>query len=157
MNCLKIFSIALAAGLLSISCDKKNDGEENPGTTKSGIYTGTLTVGTENPFTLEDREVEFTVDKEDENAGQIEMFKVKFASGMPVEIDMTIPGVAVAYFVSGECTLSGDEIIPIAMGGPNPQYTITDLEGSVDETGENLSFSFTCKNLTVNFTGTRAE
>jgi hypothetical protein len=55
----------------------------------------------------------------------------------------------------GDYTLAGDGIIPIAMGGPFPQYTITGFEGSIDKEGETFTFSMTCGTHPVTFAGRR--
>jgi hypothetical protein len=79
------------------------------------------------------------------------MLQVKFAEAMPVALDITIPGATLTKTDNGY-SISGDEIIPVAMGGPNERFKITDLEGSVS--AETLSVSFVCMSFPVEFTGT---
>ncbi len=140
MNYLKTLSIAFAAALLFVSCEKKGAGNEpvNP-----------------NVFTLENVRVEFTVDTDDETVGVIKMMGVKFAETMPLTLDMTIAGVGVTSTADGY-SISGDGIVPTAMMGPNetpfPQYTITKLNGTA--TAEELTFEMLCGGSPVDFTGT---
>lgn len=140
MNCFKTLSIVFVATLLLASCEKKNTGNEPVDT---------------DVFTLEDIRVEFAVDADDRTVGTIKMIEVKFAEAMPLTLDMTIAGVTVAETAEGY-TISGDDIVPTAMMGPNEtpfaQYTITDLEGTATEEG--LTLSMKCGPSPVSYTGT---
>ncbi|MDR2890414.1 MAG: hypothetical protein LBV18_02260 [Alistipes sp.] len=153
-------TIFLASGFAS--CGKH---DPTPPTPTTPAYVGTVTVATGTPmeFTLENATVEFAVAENAGNAetaettakeatAEIKMLGVKFAVAMPVTVDMTIPGVALTATAEG-WSLSGDEIVPIAMGGPYPERIVTDLTGTATE--QELSFSMTCKELPVSFTGAR--
>ena len=78
------------------------------------------------------------------------MYKVKFANGMPMKLDMVVEGVT--YENNDDTyTLSGDGIVPYAMGGPFEKFTITKLEGKVTDTS--MSLSFMCGEYPVTYTG----
>jgi hypothetical protein len=151
MNHLKIGLAALAATLLLASCNDNNNPPKPP-LPDEGTYTGTVSVapGTENAFTLGNVAVKFDSNDAGTSA-DIEMLQVKFAEAMPVALDITIPGATLTKTADGY-SISGDEIIPIAMGGPNERFKITDLEGSVS--AETLSVSFECMTFPVKFIGT---
>ena len=58
------------------------------------------------------------------------MYDVKFATMMPVTIDMLISGVS--YIKQGQTIrFYGDSIVPTAGNKPYEKYIITDLEGYV--------------------------
>lgn len=66
------------------------------------------------------------------------MFEVKFATAMPVTIDMVISGVN--YTKSGNnIHFHGDSIIPTAGNKPYEKYIITDLKGYI--TADSLCLS----------------
>ncbi len=113
-------------------------------------YTGTMWVApdTDNAFVLEDVEVKFTPN-EGKTTADIEMMQVKFAEGMPMRLNMVMSGVALTS-ADNKYNISGDDIIPTAMNGQQfPQYTITDLTGTVDAQG--LEFEMTCGQHPVRF------
>lgn len=60
----------------------------------------------------------------------IYMFDVKFATLMPVTIDMVISGVP--YVQNGSfISFYGDSIVPYAGNKPYEKYVVTELEGSI--------------------------
>jgi hypothetical protein len=150
MNCLKIFSISLAAIVLSSCGDNKSQPIPVP---QNGNYTGTVTVapGTADAFTLEGTEVKFTLSA-DKTTADIEMLKVKFAAAMPVSLDVLISGVTLTKTADGY-SISGDNIVPTAMGGaPFAQYTITGLTGTV--TASSLTLDMMMGTYPMSFEGT---
>jgi hypothetical protein len=150
MNCLKIFSIALATIVLSSCGDNKSQPIPVP---QNGNYTGTVTVapGTADAFTLADTEVKFTLSA-DKTTADVEMLKVKFAAAMPVSLDVLISGVTLTKTADGY-SISGDNIVPTAMGGtPFAQYTITGLTGTV--TASSLTLDMMMGTYPMSFEGT---
>lgn len=68
----------------------------------------------------------------------IYMFDVKFATMMPVTIDMVISGVAYTKNADG-IQFYGDSIVPTAGNKPYEKYIITDLQGYI--TADSLCLS----------------
>lgn len=155
MNTFKTFSIALTlTALLFASCDNKPTPEPDP-LPDDGAYTGTVTAlaGTENEFILENAKVEVIID-EAASTAEIKMLQVKFSERMPVKIDIAIPGATLIRTTGGYTVSCGTEgIVPIAMGGPYPDRTITELTGTV--TAETLTLGMECGGDPMTFTGTR--
>ena len=78
----------------------------------------------------------------------LDIYKVKFAEAMPVEIDITIPEIP---FDIKTGTFSGDSIIPNIGVAPAPMYTFTRIDGCVNDTA--LSFSASLNRGTFTFNG----
>ena len=78
------------------------------------------------------------------------MYNVKFAEGMPIKLNMFVDGVA---FIEedGQYTLSGNGLVPYAMGGPFEKFTITNLTGTLTE--ESFSLEFLCGEYPVTYSG----
>jgi hypothetical protein len=83
------------------------------------------------------------------------MYKVKFASGMPIKLDMVVEGVDYESYNTDCYTISGDGIVPYAMGGPFEKFTITNLIGAI--TNKTFSMSFMCGEYPVTYEGTKKE
>ena len=150
MNKLRLLLLALLS-LAFVACEngENNDLPNKP--TQSECYKGTLTVDQNDGtfYTQSDVEVDYEI-----KDGKLNfvMYKVKFASGMPIKLDMVVEGVD--YTESdGVYTLSGDNLIPYAMGGPFEQFTITSLEGEVSANA--MSLSFICCEYPVTYEGTK--
>lgn len=81
---------------------------------------------------------------------RIVMHQVRFSPRMPIALDMTINEVA---YVSGDngVALSGDSIVPVAMGGPFPTYIITNLQGLVKD--NELTLSMKCGRYPLTYSG----
>jgi hypothetical protein len=80
------------------------------------------------------------------------MYKVKFASGMPLKLDMVVEGADYTEN-NGTYTISGDGLIPYAMGGPFEKFTITNLRGTI--TSESCTLDFICGEYPVSYNGNR--
>jgi hypothetical protein len=78
------------------------------------------------------------------------MYKVKFADGMPIKLDMVVEGVDCIGAV-GHYVLTGDNIVPYAMGGPFEKFTITNLVGAI--TNDTMTLSFMCGEYPVTYSG----
>lgn len=122
----KIFSLLVLAGMLA-SCHM---GSEEPELTVDDTYYeayGLLTIPSSG-FTKENvRTKVVMVDKEKLD---IYMFDVKFATLMPVTIDMVISGVD--YKKDGKgIQFFGDSIVPTAGNKPYEKYIVTELRGYI--------------------------
>ena len=141
--------LALAA-LAAIGCNK-NTPEETAGP-KEGSYVGTVTVNSTSGevFDNENIEVSFTP-SEDGKTATLVMYQIKFTPKMPMTLDVTIPDVNIS--AEGEdIKLACAEVIPLAMGGPFPNYTVTNLTGKIS--GDNLTFSLNFGATPTSFSGT---
>lgn len=153
MKKLLFYFMAAAAFVTLAACDENGGDETEDPVVKDGTYKGTVTVdaGTENAFTFENASMEVTV-SEDKTFADIKMAKVKFAEAMP-PMDITIPGVIMEKAATGY-SLSGNGIVPTAMGGEFPAFTINGLTGQITDLA--LSFDMLCGTYRVAFSGTAA-
>ncbi len=140
--------MALAA-LAAIGCNKNNP-EETAGP-KEGAYVGTVTVNSTSGevFDNENIEVSFTP-SEDGKTATLVMYQIKFTPRMPMTLDITIPDVnitAEGQDIKLECA----EVVPLAMGGPFPNYTVTNLTGKIS--GDELTFSLNFGATPTSFSG----
>lgn len=155
---LKIATLAtLALGTIAMTSCKDDTPTEDP-KPDNGAYTGTVDVAPGGPmaYTQPNTEVALTV-AQDNSVVEIKMKQVKFAAAMPVSLDITLPGVTLTKLDTGGYKISADEIIPIAGGGPNEKYKITELSGTISSGDRALTFSFVCMSLPVTFTGERVS
>lgn len=148
MNYPKFFLMAMVA--LSITACNKTEDENPNGPEKNLSYTGTLTVDQTDGAIYTQQNVGVTFQLIDGKA-QIKMSQVAFSAQMPVKLDMTIPGITTAEDLEG-ITISGDNIVPQAMGGAFKEYTIKQMKGKVTPT--NISFTMMCGMFPLTFTGT---
>lgn len=142
----------MATAILAFSCNKLPD--EEPVTPQMADYLGTVTVRyQESDFDNENIEVNFAPD-EDGKTASITLYKIRFVPQMPVTIDVTIPNVSLS--TSGSViSLSCDNVIPLAMGGEYPRYTVKDLSGELKD-GE-LSFSLLFGDYPTSFRGVKIQ
>ena len=148
LTSLWLLTAALICTLVS-ACSKDDPGTEPPGDVTDGAYVGTLKVNQNDGtfYTQENVSIEVTLG---ETSLDIKMIQVSFSERMPIKLDMTIPGIATAETQSG-FSLSGNDIIPLAMGGQFEQYIITDMTGSI--TSETVSFDLMCGPYPLTFSG----
>lgn len=145
MKTNKLF-VALAA-LALLACNKKEPEVIVP---ETADYQGTVTVQYQGePYDNENIEVNFTP-SEDGKTASITIFKIRFVPQMPVTIDVTIPHVGLTA-TSTEVILICDEVIPLAMGGEFPRYTVTNLTGSIKD--GSLEFSLNFGDIPTTFKG----
>ena len=150
----QLFTVLIAAGMMFVACDKNDDKNETPETLTNQTYVGTLTVdqtdGT--TYTQENVTVGFAIT---DTAGMVlTLNQVSFSERMPVKIDMTIPHIE--YTANGvNYTLSGNNIVPLAMGGEFPKYTITNLSGTIADGA--LSVSMNCGSFPTKFSGSASK
>ena len=152
MSKIKYFFTLIFASLAITSCEngENNDLPKNP--VENSCYMGTMVVDQNDGTTFTQEEVE--VDYEISGDGKLNfvMYKVKFATGMPLKLDMVVEGVDFTE-TDGVYTLSGDGIVPYAMGGPFEKFTITNLTGEISDKA--MSLSFICGEYPVVYNGTK--
>ena len=151
MNRLKLlFSLAIMS-LAIVACENGENNALPSKPNKTECYTGTMTVDQNDGtfYTQEDVQVDYEI-----LDGKLNfvMYKVKFANGMPIKLDMVVEGVDCVGAV-GHYVLAGDNIIPYAMGGPFEQFTITNLTGLI--TDDTMTLSFMCGEYPVTYSGTK--
>lgn len=136
MKLLNAFLIA-AVSVVAAACSKNEPVKiiETPAET---VYSGTLTVvagGKDN--VSENVNVNLQVD----GTATIIFNKVKFVPQMPVSLDVTVPGVK-CEIRENEIILSGNDIVPLAMGMPYAKYKVTSLSGKITAGKLTVSLNF---------------
>lgn len=137
--------------LLGAACENGNNNDLPNNPVEQKCYKGTMVVDQNDGtfYTQEDVEVDFEI-----KDGKLNfvMYQVKFAKGMPLKLDMVVEG---ADYVDndGSYTISGDGIVPYAMGGPFEKFTITGLEGTITDT--EFEMEFMCGEYPVTYAGTK--
>ena len=146
-----LFSL-FAMVVMFASCEngEHNNLPNNP--VEKECYIGTMTVDQNDGTFYTQEEVE--VDYEIKN-GKLNfvMYKVKFASGMPIKLDMVVGGVDYESYNTDCYTISGDGIGPYALGGPFEKFTITELSGEITDTS--MTLSFMCGEYPVTYEGAK--
>lgn len=144
--------LLMATAMVFIACDKDDDGKnDDTDIPLYNAYSGSIFVQETDTSTFENPyiRVDCTL-SDDKNTMTMTINKVKFSSRMPVELDITIPEIKVEK-KDDSMAISGDGIVPEAMGGPFPKYTITNLEGSFS--ADKFTFSMMCGEYKTWFEG----
>lgn len=142
--------IFAAAALLMLGCGKK--GTEDVLVPEKGSYTGTVTVVYQgSDFDNENIKVDF-IPSADGKTADIVLNQIRFVPNMPVTIDVTVPGVTLQ---PGEkdIVLTCARVVPLALGGEYPRYTVTDLKGKI--VGNEMTFSLNFGDSPTSFRGTK--
>ncbi len=142
--------IFAAAALLVLGCGKK--GTEDVLVPEKGSYTGTVTVVYQgSDFDNENIKVDF-IPSADGKTADIVLNQIRFVPNMPVQIDVTVPGVTLQ---PGEkdIVLTCAEVVPKALGGDYPRYTVTNLTGKI--VGNEMTFSLKFGDSPTSFRGTK--
>lgn len=144
----KTVLILAAMAAVLVSCDKsENDNvkQEDVVTVSNDtvFYSGTL-LANASSGDCQTPNTRISINPSDKaDSTSITIFKAKLANRMPA-MDITIPGITVQK--NGDVTvLSADSTIPLAMGNPFPNYTVTEFEGEIlnDEITFSLKFGST--------------
>ena len=114
MKLLNAFLIA-AALTVAAACSK-NEPVKIIETPTETVYSGTMTVVADGKDNVSEN-VNVNVSLQDDGAATIIFNKVKFVPQMPVSLDVTVPGVK-CECRENEIILSGNDIVPTAMGMP---------------------------------------
>ena len=155
MKHLQFLATLLIAGTVFTACgsdDKKKDEPKPVEETKSQSFQGVFSVQNSDgsTYTQEDVVVDYTIS--DDKGLVLTFNQVSFSAKMPVKIDMEIPNVEYQN-EDGKITLSGNNIVPFAMGGEFPKYIITNLSGTVND--GTLSISMNCGESPTTFVGSK--
>ena len=137
--------------MLTTACENGNNNDLPNNPDESKCYKGTMTVDQNDGtlYTQEDVEVDYEIKGDKLN---FVMYKVKFANGMPIKLDMVVEGVNYTE-VNGTYIITGDGIVPYAMGGPFEKYTITNLTGVITDT--EFTLDFMCGEYPVTYEGVK--
>lgn len=139
-----------AVALVVLGCGKTNS--EEPIAPKEGSYTGTVSVvNNGSSFDNENIQVDFKPAADGKTAS-IVLNQIRFVPTMPVTVDVTIPDVTVQAD-DKEIVLSCARVVPLAMGGEYPRYTVTDLKGKI--VGNEMTFSLNFGDSPTSFRGTK--
>lgn len=140
----------MALAMPSCSDDDNNGGGNNGGgdvVEASTTYNGKLIVN--GTFVKDSTDCEVLFDENMESF-TLKMNDVKFAEGMPITIDIALPGVPCEVNGSN-VTFDGDTIVPLMGMAPTPAYTFYDITGAIAD-GE-LQFSALCTRGLFTFSG----
>ncbi len=144
--------LAFAAAVLFAACDDNSKSNSDP-QKKSGQWLGTMEVTLADSSVFAQDSITVNINILDEQYLSIMMNQVQFSPKMPVKIDMTID--SVSYESGSGLKFAGNNIVPEAMGGPFPQYTITNLVGSTNNSG--IEFSMICGQSPIKFSGRASD
>ena len=127
MKFLKAF--LFAAVLVVAAACSKNDPVKIIETPTETVYSGTMTVVADGKDNVSEN-VKVNVSFQEDGTATIIFNKVKFVPQMPVSLDVTVPGVT-CETRENEIILSGNDIVPLAMGMPYEKYKVTSLSGKI--------------------------
>lgn len=138
MKFLKAF--LFAAVLVVAAACSKNEPVKIIETPAETVYSGTMTVVADGKDNVSEN-VKVNVSFQEDGAATIIFNKVKFVPQMPVSLDVTVPGVT-CETRENEIILSGNDIVPLAMGMPYAKYKVTSLSGKIIAGKLNISLNF---------------
>lgn len=138
MKFLNAFLIA-AVSVVAAACSKNEPVKiiETPAET---VYSGTMTVVAGGKDNVSEN-VKVNVNLQEDGTATIIFNKVKFVPQMPVSLDVTVPGVK-CEIRENEIILSGNDIVPLAMGMPYAKYKVTSLSGKITAGKLTVSLNF---------------
>lgn len=147
----KTVFIMLALAAVLAGCDKSDKEDEKvKNTPETTEYSGTLTVNASTgAFDSENIKVTFNTTEKADSASII-LYQVKFSPRMPVTLDVTVPGINVTKTEKG-AILSCARVVPLAMGGEYPAYTVTGFEGEIVD--NEITFSLNFGNTPTSYRG----
>lgn len=138
MKLLNAFLIA--ASLVVAAACSKNEPVKIIETPTETVYSGTMTVVAGGKDNVSEN-VNVNVSPQDDGTATIIFNKVKFVPQMPVSLDVTVPGVK-CEIRENEIILSGNDIVPMAMGMPYAKYNVTSLTGKITAGKLTVSLNF---------------
>ena len=148
----KLIALIMCA-MMIVACENGDNNNLPNKPVEKRCYMGTMTVDENDGTMYTQDDVEVDYELQDDGKLNFVMYNVKFAMGMPLKLDMVVEGVSY-YSKDGDVyTLSGDGIVPYAMGGPFEKFTITKLTGTI--TDNTMSMSFMCGEYPVTYEGTK--
>ena len=151
----KTVMILAAMAAVLVSCDKAETDdvkqEEVIETVSSDtvFYSGTL-LANASSGDCQTPDTKISINPSDKaDSTSITIFKAKLANRMPA-MDITIPGITVQK--NGNVTLlSSETSVPLAMGNPFPNYTVTEFEGEI--VNDEITFSLKFGSTPTSFSG----
>lgn len=138
MKFLKAF--LFAAVLVVAAACSKNEPVKIIETPTETVYSGTMTVVADGKDNVSEN-VKVNVSFQEDGTATIIFNKVKFVPQMPVSLDVTVPGVT-CEISKNEIILSGNDIVPLAMGMPYEKYKVTSLSGKITAGKLTVSLNF---------------
>ena len=147
-----LFAMAALAAVM-VSCDKQETGIENQEeivvSNDTVFYKGTL-IANASSGDCETPDTRISINPSDKaDSVSITIFKAKLAQRMPA-MDIIIPGITVAK--NGNVTLlSSETSVPLAMGNPFPNYTVTEFDGEI--VNDEITFSLKFGSTPTSFSG----
>lgn len=141
-----------AVALFSFASCLNDDGEQELTIDPLGYtFAGDIIVDQNDGTTYAESDVRVQVNfDETKETATLIIYNIKFAEAMPVRLDMIVDGL-VYLNNPGFITLGGNNIVPFAMGGPFPAYTVRDFIGQL--TTSDLVFTMTCGEYPVSYVG----
>ena len=148
-----LFAMAALAAVM-VSCDKQepetqDQKEEITVSNDTVFYKGTL-LANASSGDCETPDTKISINPSDKaDSTSITIFKAKLAQRMPA-MDITIPNITVQK--NGNVTLISTETsVPLAMGNPFPNYTVTEFEGEI--LNDEITFSLKFGSTPTSFSG----
>ena len=136
---MKLFNAFLIAAALTVAAAcSKNEPVKIIETLTETVYSGTMTVVADGKDNVSEN---VNVSPQDDGTATIIFNKVKFVPQMPVSLDVTVPGVK-CEIRENEIILSGNDIVPLAMGMPYAKYNVTSLTGKIVAGKLKISLNF---------------
>lgn len=138
---MKLFKTFLIAAVLTVAAAcSKNEPVKIIETPAETVYSGTMTVVAGGKDNVSEN-VNVNVSLQDDGTATIVFNKVKFVPQMPVSLDVTVPGVK-CECRENEIILSGNDIVPMAMGMPYKKYKVTSFTGKIIAGKLKISLNF---------------
>lgn len=145
--------LLMATAMVFAACDKDDENNDDNGLSmigEKGVWAGTMSVTQDDNSVFTQADVCVDVECIDNDYLRIVMNQVKFSEKMPIQLDMTIDSIKYVL-CDGGLEFGGNNIVPQAMGGPFPQYTITGLTGKTKD--GKADFSMMCGKYPLSFAG----
>lgn len=149
----KILFVLAALAAVMVSCDKQEPETENQEEVivknDTVFYTGTL-IANASSGDCQTPDTRISINPSDKaDSVSITIFKAKLAQRMPA-MDIIIPGITIQK--NGNVTLlSSETSVPLAMGNPFPNYTVTEFEGEI--VNDEITFSLKFGSTPTSFSG----
>lgn len=153
----KLVFCLMAVTALMAGCSKDNGNDTAIDYYNGSSFLGTMTVTYQSTdYKTDNVQVDMSINKAKDGSNTtlmtLVMKQIKFVPQMPVVIDITIPGLTTESGTDGTTTITGNNIIPEAMGGQYPLYKITNFTGTLDTNGV-LNYSMTVGSYPVIYKG----
>ncbi len=155
----KTVLILAAIAAVLVSCEKeetdniKQEEEVVTVNSDSVFYSGTL-LANASSGDCQTPDTKISINPSDKaDSTSITIFKAKLANRMPA-MDIIIPGITVQK--NGNVTvLTADRTVPLAMGNPFPNYTVTEFEGEI--VNDEITFSLKFGSTPTSYSGRLTE